>query len=72
MPAAILWLHSAGPLWCTEVPSASTATVTGMSFHPGQSRLWAGGDDGDDGVDDGDGEASSRAGGEGGQDGTDR
>ena len=47
-------------------------TVTGISFHPGQSRLWVGGDGDDDGVDDGDGEASSRAGGEGGQDGTDR
>ncbi len=24
--------HSAGPVWCTEVPRLSTATVTGMSF----------------------------------------
>ena len=31
IPAAIFWLHSAGPVWCTEVPFASTATVTGMS-----------------------------------------
>ena len=29
---AILFAHSAGPLWCTLVPFASTATVTGMSF----------------------------------------
>ena len=24
--------HSFGPVWCTEVPALSTATVTGMSF----------------------------------------
>jgi hypothetical protein len=24
--------HSFGPVWCTEVPLESTATVTGMSF----------------------------------------
>ena len=24
--------HSRGPVWCTEVPSESTATVTGMSL----------------------------------------
>jgi len=29
--AAMRSFHSAGPVWCTEVPSASTATVTGMS-----------------------------------------
>lgn len=28
---AIFWLHSAGPVWCTDVPLVSTATVTGMS-----------------------------------------
>jgi len=24
--------HSFGPVWCTDVPAESTATVTGMSF----------------------------------------
>ncbi len=28
----IRFSHSAGPVWCTEAPLASTATVTGMSF----------------------------------------
>jgi hypothetical protein len=30
-PVAIFLLHSAGPVVCTLVPPASTATVTGMS-----------------------------------------
>ena len=30
--AAIRAFHSAGPVWWTEVPRASTATVTGISF----------------------------------------
>lgn len=30
-PVAIFLLHSAGPVVCTLVPLASTATVTGMS-----------------------------------------
>ena len=30
--STIFFCQSAGPLWCTEVPFASTATVTGMSF----------------------------------------
>lgn len=29
---AILACHSRGPVWWTEVPFESTATVTGMSF----------------------------------------
>jgi CubicO group peptidase (beta-lactamase class C family) len=29
---SILAAHSFGPVWCTEVPVESTATVTGMSF----------------------------------------
>ena len=28
----IFYCHSRGPVWCTEVPFESTATVTGMSF----------------------------------------
>ena len=28
----IFFSHSKGPLWCTELPLESTATVTGMSF----------------------------------------
>ncbi len=27
----ILACHSLGPVWCTDVPAESTATVTGMS-----------------------------------------
>ena len=27
----ILACHSRGPVWCTELPPESTATVTGMS-----------------------------------------
>jgi len=30
--STIFFDHSAGPVVCTEVPLASTATVTGMSF----------------------------------------
>ena len=30
--STIFFYHSAGPVLCTEVPFASTATVTGMSF----------------------------------------